>query len=1171
MESKKQQIQINVGFSRVLSALLCCLLLGCNSSTQKEIYESELVQLLFLGHNSEHHHSEKYMPMLASALVDKGIQFTYTTNTGDINPENLAKYDGLVIYANIDSISGEQEAALLDFVKEGKGLIPIHCASYCFRNSEAYVDLVGGQFKEHGTATFTAGITPLGKELLGSISPFETWDETYVHDKINPSIQVLMERVEGTHTEPWTWVNTYGKGRVFYTAYGHDERTWSNPGFHELMEKGIFWAVGEKVAAEAQQLAFPSPKYTPAKIPNYEKRDPPLKLQSALSAEESMQLTQVPLGFSLELFAAEPDIVNPIAMAWDERGRLWVVETVDYPNTVRNDTGKGDDRITICEDTDQDGKADKFTVFADQLNIPTSIVFANGGVIVAQAPDFLFLKDTNGDDKADVRKTIMTGWGTFDTHAGPSNLKYGFDNKVWGTVGYSGYKGQVGGRETKFGQGIFRFDTDGSGLVQLSKTSNNTWGLGFSENFDVFASTANNTHSVYMGIPNQYLRGIQELPSNGSQKIDGHYAMHPITNQVRQVDVFGGFTAAAGHNLYTARSYPPDYWNRAALVCEPTGRLIHHAILEKQGAGFVEKDGWNLTASNDNWFGPVHAEVGPDGAVWFADWYNFIIQHNPTPPGFENGKGNAHINPLRDRKHGRIYRLVYKGAKPHAPLQLTPNDPEKLLKTLGHDNLLWRLHAQRLLVERGKSDVEADLWELVASREQDALGISPQAIHALWTLHGLGKIAPSADQSVQDALAQGLKHPSAGVRKAAAQVLPPTEWGAVTLAQSGVMADEDKHTQLAALLVAADMPASRAVAEHLLALAQQDEVLSDEWLAKAVYIAAVRHKKDFLSVIRNQKSELIDQWKSKSDPGNPWDPVLDDSDWKKTTVPGFWKATAIGDIDGEVWFRKEVRLGSSPGRAKLSLGPIDDSDETWVNGKKVGGMTQAYDKPRVYNLPDGLLKKGKNSIAVKVTDTGGGGGMYGKPADVWLQQGSEKISLAGDWKFEIAKVAGGVGKSVFSKEKTILSLFLENHLKQTADEAEVADKARTVNQRVVIKPIVNEMKFDLKEFEVTAGDYVEVRFSNIDFMQHNLLILSPGSLEKVGQAADKMATHPDGAALHYTPDMAEVLYATKLVDPDAEAVLRFEVPDKPGDYPFVCTFPGHWRIMNGIMKVKPKK
>src|SRR5690606_34014730 len=172
-------------------------------------------------------------------------------------------------------------------------------------------------------------------------------------------------------------------------------------------------------------------------------------------------------------------------MAWDEKGRLWVIETVDYPNEVRQQDGVGSDRIKICEDTDGDGRADKFTVFAENLNIPTSMVFANGGVIVAQAPHFIFLKDTNGDDKADIRENIITGWGKSDTHAGPSNLRYGLDNRIWGVLGYSGFDGEVGGKHFKFSQGVYNFSPDGKDLEYLARTSNNTWGLGFSEENDV--------------------------------------------------------------------------------------------------------------------------------------------------------------------------------------------------------------------------------------------------------------------------------------------------------------------------------------------------------------------------------------------------------------------------------------------------------------------------------------------------------------------------------------------------------------------------------------------------------------------------------------------------------------------------------------------------------------
>jgi uncharacterized protein len=199
------------------------------------------------------------------------------------------------------------------------------------------------------------------------------------------------------------------------------------------------------------------------------------KMQKPLDVAESMKHFVVPAGFEVQLFAAEPNIAKPIAMTWDHRGRLWVAETLDYPNEMKP-RGQGSDRIKICEDTNGDGKADKFTIFADKLSIPTSLVFANGGLIIHQAPDTLFMKDTDGDDKADEVKVLFSGWGTGDTHAGPSNLLYGFDNWIYGIVGYSAFRGTVGGEEVKFGSGFYRFRPDGSKLEFLRSTSNNSWG-----------------------------------------------------------------------------------------------------------------------------------------------------------------------------------------------------------------------------------------------------------------------------------------------------------------------------------------------------------------------------------------------------------------------------------------------------------------------------------------------------------------------------------------------------------------------------------------------------------------------------------------------------------------------------------------------------------------------
>src|SRR5262249_34857434 len=151
-----------------------------------------------------------------------------------------------IVYANTTSITPDQEKALLDYVRGGGGFVPLHCASYCFLNSPPYIALVGAQFQKHGMAEFDTKVGDADHPIRKGLEPFRTRDETYVHTKHNEKDRhVLQTRAEGSGEEPWTWVRTEGRGRVFYTAYGHDVATWGNPGFHDLVERGIRWAAGK--------------------------------------------------------------------------------------------------------------------------------------------------------------------------------------------------------------------------------------------------------------------------------------------------------------------------------------------------------------------------------------------------------------------------------------------------------------------------------------------------------------------------------------------------------------------------------------------------------------------------------------------------------------------------------------------------------------------------------------------------------------------------------------------------------------------------------------------------------------------------------------------------------------------------------------------------------------
>jgi hypothetical protein len=226
------------------------------------------------------------------------------------------------------------------------------------------------------------------------------------------------------------------------------------------------------------------------------------------------------------------------------------------------------------------------------------------------------------------------------------------------------------------------------------------------------------------------------------------------------------------------------------------------------------------------------AEVGPDGNVWVIDWYNYIVQHNPTPAGFENGKGNAYVTDLRDKKHGRIYRLVYNGTDDNLahksdasapadddgkmmammPGDLSKANSEQLLAALHSPNFFWRRHAQRLILEKRQADVVQPLIDMVKEQAVDEIGLATDIIHALWTLHGRGAL----DGQNRDALkvtVRALNHPSAGVRRNAVLVLPRDDQSTTSILQSGILRDKNPRVRLAALLSLAEMPPSAEAAD----------------------------------------------------------------------------------------------------------------------------------------------------------------------------------------------------------------------------------------------------------------------------------------------------------------------------------------------------------------------
>lgn len=883
----KLLVRTATGAGRAGVLLLMLAALAVPARVEAQAPAGGRVKVLFLGDDG-HHEPTTRAKLVLPVLAHNGIELFYTDEPSDLNPEELSQYHALVLYNNHPEVTRPQLNALLGFVESGGGLVVVHCASASFQNSEEFIRLVGAAFKSHGTGTFSTVRLEPNHPVMRGIPEFESWDETYIHTKHNPDRTVLAVRRDGEHDEPWTWVRDYGEGRVFYTAWGHDERTWGNDGFQRLLGQGIKWAAGdwtqmqefdEPVPAMAE-LPVPLPVYMQDTAWNVLAEEHVTREAVALAPEESFELMTLRPGFRVEPFAAEPLIGRIIDFTWDARGRMWAVETNDYPNTVLPDSVPGGDRVLILEDTDGDGQADESTVFAAGLNLATSLVLVNDGVIVAQAPHMLFFPDADGDDRADERQILFTGWPRNDTHGTPSNLRYGFDNQVWGSVGYNGFRGTVGGvtyRRGEFGSGYYRFPADGSSLDYVARTSNNTWGFAFSEDGFMFGSTANRHASAFVHIPARYYRQIG-LPTPILPRIEDRTDIFPVRT-VYQVDQFGLYTSGAAHEIYTARAFPEEYWNRMAFVAEPTGHVVGMFELQRNGSGFESENRWSLMASRDAWTAPVQVKVGPDGAVWVSDFYSLVAQHNPTPENLtadccETGEGNAYETPNRDPDHARIYRIVYDEAPPAEPMRLDNATPDQLVGGLRNENMFWRFTAQRLLVERGQADVAPALVELVNDHTVDELGLNPGALHALWTLQGLGAI--ETDPRAREATRHALHHPAASLRRAALQVLPrdaqlmddifeagilpdrssPAEVDYTV--GSGTLQDADAQVRLTALLALSELPAAPRAATAITELIMVPQNARDPWLPHAAAIAGVQQGPDFGVALLERTGELTE-------------------------------------------------------------------------------------------------------------------------------------------------------------------------------------------------------------------------------------------------------------------------------------------------------------------------
>ena len=469
--------------------------------------------------------------------------------------------------------------------------------------------------------------------------------------------------------------------------------------------------------------------------------------EKPLSPAESMALTHVPEGYELQLVAGEPLVRDPVAFDWGPNGELWVAEMADYPKGMDN-KGKHGGRVRLLIDTDNDGRYDKSTVFLDGLSFPAGVMPWRKGVLVAAAPVLLYAEDTDSDGRADIRRTLFEGFHEGNQQLRINGLYWGLDNTVhcaagaaWGGFGgANSIKSMVSGKSIPIHSGDFRFDPDNGWIEATSGPSQfgrvrDDWGNWFG---------VQNSHPLWHYVlPLRYLRRNSDVsyPDSRHQvrtpRNPKVYPNKPPQKRFHSYEQSGRYTSACGPSIYRDILLFGDGDTTHAFTCEPFHNLVQHSVLRDSFATFEGKRASNgkkdFFASADRWSRPVFTRTGPDGALWVADMYRYMIEHPEWLP--KNGQDELRPYFRSGEAYGRIYRIAPKAKPLRTVPKLRGRKPAELVGFLSSPNGTVRDMAHRFIVESSDGSVTGQLNQVLSQAEL------PQArLHALAILDGLGKL-----------------------------------------------------------------------------------------------------------------------------------------------------------------------------------------------------------------------------------------------------------------------------------------------------------------------------------------------------------------------------------------------------------------------------------------------
>jgi putative membrane-bound dehydrogenase-like protein len=558
-----------------------------------------------------------------------------------------------------------------------------------------------------------------------------------------------------------------------------------------------------------------------------------------LPASEALQTLRVRSGFKVELVASEPLVMDPVCFEWGADGRLWVVEMSDYP-TGLDGKGKPGGRVRVLSDTNGDGVYDEAAIFMEGLDSPTGLYPWRDGVVISAAPEIIFARDSDGDGKADVRQVLFAGFTAGNQQHRLNGFDYGLDGWLYGANGDSGGNVRAvtttGGAAPALGTNTvsirgrdFRFHADTGAFEAIEGQTQ--YGR-HRDDFDNWFGNNNPTWLWHYFFPDRYLARNPLLPLKTTKRLLANYSnstrCFPISRLLSR------FNDAHSANHVTSGSSPTPYRDElfgaefvsSVFICEPVHNLVHREVLEPDGVTFRsrratdERDS-EFLASTDNWFRPVFARTGPDGALYVADMYRLVIEHPQWIP--EEMQRRYDLRAGHDK--GRIYRVTPTDAPRRAVPNLAKLSANELAAALDSPSGWQRDTAQRLLLERGEQSASAAI-ESHAKSAKDA----KVRVQALWTLRGLGALA-------DEVVVAALKDSDARVREHAIRLCERRANSAqVVQALAGLANDEATRVRFQLAFTLGELD-SELAASALLRLANDD----DENIRNAALSSAPRH------------------------------------------------------------------------------------------------------------------------------------------------------------------------------------------------------------------------------------------------------------------------------------------------------------------------------------------